>query len=34
VAAIGPDDAPIEGVSDDEWKKWLVINTDYFKEKK
>ncbi|HET9232838.1 MAG TPA: ferredoxin family protein [Candidatus Eisenbacteria bacterium] len=33
VAAIGPDDAPIEGVSEEEWKRWLTINTDYYKER-
>jgi NAD-dependent dihydropyrimidine dehydrogenase PreA subunit len=32
VAAIGPEDAPIEGVSQEDWTgKWLDINTNYYK---
>jgi hypothetical protein len=32
VAAIGPEDAPIEGVSQEEWTgKWLDINTNHYK---
>jgi len=33
VNAIGPEDAPIEGVSDDEWARWLQINIEYYQKK-
>jgi len=31
VAAIAPEDAPIEGVSEEEWARWGKINADYYK---
>ncbi len=30
VSAIGPEDAPIEGVSEAEWKEWLQKNTAWY----
>ncbi len=31
VSAIGPEDAPIEGVSEEEWAKWGQTNADWYK---
>ncbi len=34
VSAIGPEDAPIEGVSEAEWKEWLRKNADWYQARK
>jgi NAD-dependent dihydropyrimidine dehydrogenase PreA subunit len=34
VSAIGPEDAPIEGVSEAEWKEWLQKNTAWYTARK
>jgi ferredoxin len=33
VSAIGPEDAPIEGVSPEDWARWLKINAEYYEKK-
>ena len=34
VAAIAPEDAPIEGSSEEDWAHWTKVNAEYFQKNK